>query len=343
MATIKDVAKIAGVSITTVSHVINKTRFVSNELTQRVYQAMEELNYQPNILASSLRSGRTRTIGLIIPDISNLFFAEISRKIEDKGFEYGYSLILCNTDDDSAKEDRYIDVLLAKHVDGMIFISAGESERNLTKPLESDIPVVIADRDAAGINSDVVLIENQKGGYDATKFLISLNHRRIACISGPSLVTPSAQRVEGYKKALSEAKLQFSEDLLRMGDFRFERGEKAMWELLAIPEPPTAVFVCNDMMALGAMRAIKDFGLNIPEDISIVGFDDIPLASVVYPSLTTISQPISKMAELIVALLIEKIEIKQDQRRHKKVEPDYERFELETELVIRNSCKRIEG
>lgn len=343
MATIKDVAEKAGVSITTVSHVINQTRYVSEELTQKVCQAMKDLDYHPNTLARSLRSGRTKTIGLVVPDISNLFFAEISRKLEDKGFEYGYSVILCNSDDDNSKEESYIDILLAKQVDGIIFISAGGSESNLIKPLASDIPVVITDRDIEGINSDVVLIENRKGGYEATNYLISLNHKKIACISGPSPITPSAQRVDGYQQALADAGIRFEKDLLRVGDFRFESGEQAMRELLAIPEPPTAVFVCNDMMALGAMRAIKDFGKSVPEDVSVVGFDNVPLSSVIYPSLTTVAQPIKEMADLIVELLVEKIQVKEKQKRHKEMEPSYQRIVLDTQLLVRDSCKRLEN
>ena len=209
MATIKDVAERAGVSITTVSHVINRTRYVSEELTQKVYDAMRAMNYRPNILARSLRSGRSRTIGLIIPDISNPFFAEISRKIEDKGFEFGYNLILCNTDESPEKEERYVDVLIAKQVDGLIFISAGDSGGFQKNPYRDDIPVVIADREVEGIESDVVLIDNFNGGFKAAEYLVSLNHNRIGCISGPSPIRPSAQRVEGslLTRALSRSEI----------------------------------------------------------------------------------------------------------------------------------------
>ena len=165
MTNIKDVAEKAGVSITTVSHVINETRYVSDDLRERVLHAMNALNYRPNTLARSLRSGRSRTIGLVIPDISNLFFAEISRKIEDKGFELGYSVILCNTDDDREKEKSYINVLLEKQVDGIIFISAGASKENILDQVEMGIPVVVTDRDIPNLPSDVVLIDNHKGGY----------------------------------------------------------------------------------------------------------------------------------------------------------------------------------
>jgi len=341
MTNIKDVAELAGVSITTVSHVINQTRYVSDELTQRVFNAMEELNYHPNTLARSLRSGRTKTIGLLIPDISNLFFAEISRKIEDKGFEYGYSVILCNTDDDRKKEQSYIDVLLEKQVDGIVFISAGNSEDSLSKPIDMHVPIVVTDRDVKNFKSDVVLLNNRKGGYDATNYLISLNHQRIGCVSGPSLLTPSAQRVEGYKQALTDSGIQIAEDLIQMGDFRFDGGEEAMQKILSNPIQPTAVFVCNDMMALGAMRAINDIGKRVPDDYSLIGFDNIPLSKTVYPALTTMAQPIKEMAQLVIDLLLEKINLKQEQKRKAKGQPNYQRIILDADLIERDSCRKI--
>ena len=337
MATIKDVAERAGVSITTVSHVINRTRYVSEELTQKVYDAMRAMNYRPNILARSLRSGRSRTIGLIIPDISNPFFAEISRKIEDKGFEFGYNLILCNTDESPEKEERYVDVLIAKQVDGLIFISAGDSGGFQKNPYRDDIPVVIADREVEGIESDVVLIDNFNGGFKAAEYLVSLNHNRIGCISGPSPIRPSAQRVEGYRSALTAAGISFDPGLIQVGDFRFEGGENGMAALLDLADPPTAVFACNDMMALGAMRVIKNAGLRVPEDISLIGFDNTPLASLVFPQLTTISQPIQAMADLSVELLIEKIELKKERKHNKNLEPEFKRIVLDPDLIVRGS------
>lgn len=338
MANIKDVAEKAGVSITTVSHVINETRYVSDDLKARVFNAMNALNYRPNTLARSLRSGRSRTIGLVIPDISNLFFAEISRKIEDKGFEYGYSVILCNTDDDREKEKSYIDVLLEKQVDGIIFISAGAAKENILKQMEMDIPIVVADRDIPSLASDVVLIDNHEGGYEATHYLITLNHKRIACITGPSLMTPSALRVEGYKHALKDAGIPINESLICQGNFRYESGKKCMQDLLNNPEPPTAVFVCNDMMALGAFRAIHEIGKKIPEHISLVGFDNIPLSQTAYPALTTMAQPIVEMANISVDLLVERIQFKQKLKRNRGVELGYKRMVLKAHLIERESC-----
>jgi len=341
MANIKDVAERAGVSITTVSHVINDTRFVSEILQKRVNDAMRELDYHPNSLARSLRSGRTRTIGLIVPDISNLFFAEIARKIEDRGLEQGYSVIFCNSDDDDKKEAAYIDVLIDKQVDGIIFISAGFEGENIQKPIRFNIPIVIADRDLVDVSTDVVLVDNLTGGYEATKYLIELGHTRIACISGPSRLTPSSQRVEGFHQALIEARIDMIGSLEIAGDFRFQSGEMAMAKLLDSNTLPTAVFACNDMMAFGAIREINNKGLRVPDDISIIGFDDIPLAQCFYPSITTVAQPIKMMADLVVDYLVGRMGIKTN-RKVKDV-PDFRRTILETHLIVRESCRKFNG
>ena len=343
MTNIKDVAEKAGVSITTVSHVINETRYVSDDLKSRVLSAMTALNYRPNTLARSLRSGRSRTIGLVIPDISNLFFAEISRKIEDNGFKYGYSVILCNTDDDREKEKRYINVLLEKQVDGIIFISVGAVKENIYKIMDINIPIVVADRDISSLTSDVVLIDNLEGGYKATNYLIALKHKRIGCITGPSLMTPSSLRVEGYKNALLDAGIPIDETIICQGDFRYEGGKICMLNLLNNSEPPTAVFVCNDMMALGAYRAIHEYGKRIPEDISLVGFDNIPFSQTAYPALTTMAQPIVDMAETAVNLLIERIQIMQKMKHSHDIAPDYKRVILNAQLIERESCAKIEN
>ncbi len=332
-ATIKDVAQLAGVSTTTVSHVINGTRFVSDELRQRVYQAMEALNYQPNILARGLRRGDTRTIGLIVPDNSNPFFAELLRAIEDAGFQEGYNVILCNSDGDVDKEAAYIHLLFAKQVDGIIFIAVNNSPGHLSGLLQPDVPVVIVDRDLPLKDTDVILVDNEKGGFDATNYLISLGHHRIACIAGPSGVTPSAERVRGYLRALQEAGICQRDEFIVHGDFRFKSGEQAAHQLLSLPDPPTAIFACNDLMAIGAMRALRQCGVTIPEDVSVIGFDDIQLASAVTPSLTTVAQPIAHIGRVAVHHLVARI------RSESVCTP--KRIVLETQLIVRESCAPV--
>lgn len=331
MATIKDVARLAGVSTTTVSHVINETRYVSDELRARVLAAMEELNYRPNVLARGLRRGETKTIGLVVPDNSNPFFAEVARIVEDIGFENGYSVILCNSDGNLEKEAAYVNVLIAKQVDGVIFIAAGSKYEHLHELATAGIPVVVADRDIPQTLADVVLVDNEQGGYDATRYLLSLGHRRIACIAGPSDLTPSADRVHGYRRALGEFGVPIEEKWIVPGDFRYQGGEAAIAELLRLDEPPSAVFACNDVMAIGALRAVRSAGLQVPGDVSIVGFDDIPLASAVSPALTTVAQPIVELATLAAQLLMSRIQ--SDQQDGPK-----QRIVLDTELIVRGSC-----
>jgi LacI family transcriptional regulator len=341
MATIRDVAKLAGVSIATVSHVINETRYVSDELVSRVNKAMEELDYHPNLLASSLRGGESKTIGLIIPDISNQFFAEISRKIEDNGLEHGYSLIICNTDDNPEKEKRYIDILLSKQVDGFIFISAGDETDSLLKPISKGIPIVVADRYIENPNVNTVIVDNFDGGYQATKHLIDLGHKRIGFITGSSAVSPSSDRFEGYKKALVDSNLSVDPSIVVHGDYRYQGGVDAMQELLGADPEITAVFSCNDMMALGAIRTAYNFGLKIPEDISIIGFDDIPLAKSSYPALTTMAQPTEEMASQIIKLFVDMVDFLGPKKRSNKGGFRYQKVVLKTRLIERDSCRKL--
>jgi LacI family transcriptional regulator len=329
--TIKDVADKADVSITTVSHVINKTRFVSDELVQRVQAAMEELNYQPNTLARSLRMGETKTIGLIVPDNSNPFFAEVSRIIEDVGFNKGYGIFLCNSDGILEKEAAYIRMLIAKQVDGVIFIAAENSQENLTDLTRRNFPVVVVDRDLPDSMIDVVLVNNEQGGCDAVNYLLALGHKRIACITGPSQLTPSAGRVKGYRQALLDARIPVVEELIVPGDFRSLSGEKAMERLLQLDEPPSAVFACNDLMAIGAMRTMRNHNLRIPQDISVVGFDDISMSVEVTPALTTIAQPIAGLATCAAELLINRMQGNGESE-------SAQRIILNTQLVARDSC-----
>jgi LacI family transcriptional regulator len=311
MKTISDVAQKAGVSPTTVSHVINNTRFVSDEKRERVERAIEEMGYHPNALARSLRSGETHTIGLVLPDSANPFFAEVGRNIEGAAFNVGYSVILCNTENDLKKENKYIDVLAENHVDGMIFVGAGEDRDSYRKLLDLKVHVVAMDRDYPDLKMDVVITDNLQGGRLATQHLIGLGHQRIACITGPSKVNLSAQRVTGYIQSLQEAGLGFDKDLIISGDFHPESGQAAAYQLLSMQDPPTAIFACNDMMAIGVLRACMELGRRIPQDLALVGYDDIELASYTTPSLTTIQQPKKEMGVTALKYLLDRIQAEQ--------------------------------
>lgn len=326
--TMREVAEHAGVSVTTISHIINDTRPVSDELRQRVLAAMQELGYQPNRLARSLRRGETHTIGMIIPDSVNPFFAEVARGIEDKGFEEQYSVIICNSDGDLKKELLYTNLLTEKQVDGIIFVAAGVSTEHITVLRERKIPVVVVDRQIPGVSVDSVLTDNTLGGWQATHHLIQLGHKRIGCIRGPSALTPSADRLVGYRKALEEEGYDFDEALIVKGDFQYQSGHQMARRLLELKDTPTAIFACNDLMAMGAICAATEMDLRIPEDLSVVGFDDVSLASFTNPTLTTIAQPKYEMGVMAVEMLIKRI---------RAIDMPIQEVILDTKLVLRKS------
>ncbi len=334
MATIRDVADRAGVSVTTVSHVINRTRYVEAGTEGRVRQAIEVLGYRPNLLARSLRSRKTHTIGLLVPDNSNPFFADVARAIEDAGFAEGYSVILCNSDLSEAKQAAYIDVLLAKQVDGLILISSGNRPDDLRRIIDAGVPVVVVDRELSELPVDQVLVDNEQGGYLAGTYLLELGHRNIGYIAGPSDVTPSEGRVRGFNRALAEVGLQFRDDMLVRGNGRYDGGESAMRDLLAREPRPTAVFAFNDLMAIGAISAIRRAGLRVPGDISVMGFDDILQASAMFPAITTIAQPIAEIGKVSTTLLLKRIERRNGESASRVILP--------TQLIERESCLAIQ-
>jgi LacI family transcriptional regulator len=329
MPTMRDVAEQAGVSLTTVSHVINRTRFVSLDVTERVMSAMDQLNYRPNELARSLRRGHTRTLGLILPDSANPYFAEIGHAIEVAAYESGYNVILCNTHGVEQKESHYINVLRNKQVDGIIFVATGDKTNSISQTLGDDFPVLLVDRELVGVSTDVIIVNNYQGGYLATQHLLNLGHTKIACISGPSRIRPSSERISGYTQALEQAGVNVNPDYFRMGDFHPNSGYQAALELLNLADPPTAIFACNDLMAIGVIRAGMEMGRKVPDDLALVGFDNIELAAYTIPPLTTISQPIEEMGEIATQLLIRRIHEDMSEPRREL---------LPVELVVRGSC-----
>jgi LacI family transcriptional regulator len=333
MATMNDVARLADVSIATVSHVINGTRFVSAERVERVHAAMQELGYTPDATARSLRVGRTDTIGLVIPDTSNPFFAALARWIEEAGFESGYTTILANSDERPDREHRYVSTLVSKRVDGIILAPSRGDHRRLIKLLENArMPVVVVDRDAELPNADVVLYDNAGGSYEATRHLIDLGHECIGCIAGPADATSAAERVKGFRRAMSDAGLALPDNAVVEADFHFTGGREATARLLANGEPFTALFAANDLMAAGAIRALAERGLGVPGDISVIGFDDAPLAEMISPSLTTMRQPLQDMAQAAVTLLLSRITESNGPAPNRRVLP--------TSLVVRESTAR---
>jgi len=335
MVTIKDVAKKAGVSVTTVSHVINKTRFVSEELQTKVKNVMKELDFHPNVMAGSLRRKRTSTIGLIVPDNSNQLFAELSKEVEDILFRSGYSVMLCNSAYDYKRELTHISTLRSKSVDGMIIVPTTQQVEHINRLIESNLPVVLMDRLVPETKADIVLIDNFQGTHDATEYLIKLGHSDIGYIDRPFDLPHSLDRVLGYKKALEENGLEFQENLIVRGGFNYDDGAKAMEALLDRKPVPTAVLAFNDITALGAMRRIQDSEFRVPEDISVIGFDDIPQSAYTFPRLTTVHFPRKRMAEAACKLLFRRI-------RSSKLEQKKDVI-LPLHLVIRESTSNFSG
>jgi len=329
--TIRDVAKKAGVSTTTVSHVINETRFVEEETRAKVNEAIDVLGYRINIAARSLRAGRSQTIGLIIPDAANLFFAEYLRKIEDFGFKAGYNVIVCNTDNETDKEAAYVDALVSKQVDGVILISSGSDPETLNPLISHEVPFVIADREFSADVTDVVSLDNEQAGFDITNYLLDLGHREIGCITGPNNFSPSIQRLNGFIRAHEEWGVPYCPELITSGKFTLSSGFSAFDWIWQNNIKPSALFVFSDMMAIGAINNAITKGLNVPKDISIVGFDNIELAAAFAPSITTFDQPIEKMAETIVELLTDRIKHKSLNRR---------RIVFRGSLIIRESTSK---
>lgn len=332
MVSIRDVARRALVSVATVSHVVNGTRNVTPETAARVRQAIEELGYHPNSVARSLRRGKTHTIGLLVPDNANPFFAEVARVVEDEGFKAGYSVILCNSSGSEAREKIYIDVLLSKQVDGLILISSSTHLTGLRRVLNANVPVVAMDREIPDSSITQIFVDQWQGGYIAGEYLAGLGHRQIAVITGPHATTSSAQRLQGFKHVLSKAGIPLDEHKVITGDFRFGGGQNAVTELFARGQTFTAVFAANDLMAIGAISALHGAGLRIPEDVSVLGFDDIPYAATAMPPITTIAQPIEELCRLSVQALIERIRFPDHPRQRTVIMPY---------LVVRKSCAAV--
>ncbi len=332
-SSIKDVAKHAQVSISTVSHVVNGTRFVGAEATERVQMAIKELSYVPSSVARSLKSQNTHTLGMLVPNCSNPYFSEIMRSIEERCFELGYNLILCNTYDRPERQTKYLQILMEKRVDGLILITASKPDQ-WKLPAKLKMPVVLVDREVNNHYCDLVETAHEHGTKLATQHLLDLGHRRIACMAGPKGLSPSDQRIKGWQAALQQASLQAS--VLVHGDFTSQGGYETMLELLATWQnhqtKPSAVVICNDLMAIGALCAVHEQGLQVPRDLSIVGFDDIELSRFTNPPLTTVRQPKQAMGIHAVEMLVERIKGKRSATQTLLLTP---------ELCVRGSTAKL--
>ncbi len=329
-ATLKDVAELAGVDVSTASRVLNGASFRVRENTrQKVLAAARQLGYQPNALARSLRVGKTNMFALIIPDITNPFFAELSKGAEDATASYGYSLIICNTEDRPEPEEEYIRALRERQIDGFLVATAHNGGTSARKLIEANYPLVLVNRRMRGVRTGYVVADDASGAKDAVNYLIQLGHRRIAHISGYLHADTARRRLDAYVSTMTSHGLaQETRDLTVESDFTFKGGQDAMTALLELPERPTAVFVANDVMALGAMTITQARGIRVPDDISIVGFNDIALAQYSYPRLTTVRTPSYEMGALAAQMLLKRV---------KGEDANPPGIVMRSELVIRDS------
>jgi LacI family transcriptional regulator len=330
MATIKDVAKLAGVSTSTVSRAISGNTPVDQETKLRVMESVKALNYEPNALAKGLKEGKTNSIALIIPNIRNYLFPSVARGVEDYARKCGFSVILCNTDEDLEVEKKYLLKMKKRFVDGFIFATAGEESNHIVELKKSGVPVVLLVRHIQE-EIDAVIINNFKSAYNAVSYLIDRGNKKIAIINGSEKLALYRDRFNGYKKALEDNNLVIDERLISKYSSETSNGYEAMNNMLNNGVKPDAVFATNDAMALAAMRAIKDFGLKIPEDISIIGFDNLEFTPLFDPPLSTVAQPLYEMGEMAAKKLISIIK----RKRNFKPVVDV----IETELIIRKSTK----
>jgi LacI family transcriptional regulator len=310
MPTIRDVAQLAGVSPTTVSYILNGTRYVSPETEARIRTAIKELNYKPDYIARSLRAKRTMTVGMIVSDITNPFYADIVRGAEDALSARHYSLVLCNTDEAPTRELEALNLLHQKKVDGLIAVATGTNAEAFYEILDSGLPIVLVDRCIPGDRLCTILVDDEQGAYEAVELLIQLGHRRIGLIMGKAGISTTDHRRNGYEKALQAAGISIEPDLEQTGHSTIEGGAAAARVLLDLDPPLTAIFATNNLMIVGLFLTIKQRGLRCPEDIAVVGFDDVVWLSAFSPALTTIAQPSydlgSQAAELLWKMMDEK-------------------------------------
>lgn len=337
IATIKDIAARAGVSTSTVSHALNGTRFVSPEKRDRILQVARELAYNPNSLASSLRKKKSRTVGVIIPDVSNFFFTSVLRGVERVLEAAGYSLVLCDSAENVDKERQDVRLLAQKRVDGLIMGPAGTAPDYAGFPWEFDGPVVFIDRlPDPRMSIDAVVVDNEGGARAAVEHLISRGHRTIAIITGLSQLSTSEERYRGYCDALKRHGLELRPELVKCGNSRIDGGYQLTQELVGSRTGATALFVANNLMMIGAMLALRDAGRRVPADVAVIGFDDFDWARITDPPLSVVAQPAEEVGARAAEILLKRMD-----RAGVGEKEDYGHgtvVRLETKLIVRQSC-----
>jgi LacI family transcriptional regulator len=330
MATIRDVARLAGVAPITVSRVINKAGYISDDTRLRVEAAIAELRYIPNSLSRSLRSKKTNMVALIVSDITNPFWTTVTRGVEDACSEHKLHVILCNTDENEEKLGEYVDLLRQKQMDGFIVVPTGESVTLLQSLQNQGVPLVVLDRVLPNLHADTVRCDSELGSYELTNYLLGLGHRRIAMLSGSHFISTGHDRIMGYKRALQEAGIPIDDTLISYGDFKTESGyERTLQIMHDSTNRPTALFAGSNFIALGVIKALDEMGLRIPDDISVVSFDDLP--DVFRPFLTVIAQGPYDLGYQAAQLLLERLASPDE-----VIEP--REILLPLQILIRQSC-----
>jgi DNA-binding LacI/PurR family transcriptional regulator len=328
---LKDVARAAGVSAATVSRVLAGSALVSEETRARVQQAVSALGYKPNRVAQRLRSttGHASLIGLIVPDIQNPFFAEMVRGVERVAERQGYMVFIGNSDEDAVRERRLLDLMRAESVAGIILPASSDIAQAVTELAAGGLPIVCVDRRVPRVALDTVIADNVHGARMAVDHLLRIGHRRVGYVGGRPELSTSRERLQGYQQALEEHGVPFDASLVREGDSRQAGGRQMTADLLRLPQPPTALLVGNNLMTLGALETIHLMGLRIPDDVAIVGYDDIPWALAFHPPLTAVRQPADEIGQRAAELLLQRID---NPKRSTSI------VMLQPELVVRQSC-----
>jgi LacI family transcriptional regulator len=334
-ATLKDVAKLAQVHTSTVSRVLrgNEDLRIPEETRRKIFSAAKQLNYHPDQTARSLRLKKSHSFGLIVPDITNPFFARIARSIEICSFETGYTLIVCNTDEDQKKEIHFLDELLSRGIDGLIIAPVQDSIEHLRELKEKKFPFVLVDRFFDEMETNAVVSNNEDSAYEAVEYLVKLGHHRIAMIQGRNKIYTIEKRLIGYQRAVKDFNLDNSEGLIAGDGFRLEDGYEAAINILSLEQRPTAMMVSGNLVSVGVLKAVIDNGLKIPDDISIVAYADNVFSPYLLTPLTTVSHPLSEMGDRAFHLLKEHMEAKQPL--------PYSKIVVQSQFEIRNSVKNI--
>jgi LacI family transcriptional regulator len=329
MPTVLDVAKRAGVSPITVSRVINNSGYISVKTRDKVLAAIQELGYVPNTLARGLRSKRTHTLALVVTDITNPYFTLMARGVEDVAGANDYAVIYCNTDESESKEEKYANILAQRQVDGVLLVPACGNAKTIKFLASNNISVVVLDRRVAEVEADFVRSDSENGARQLTNLLLSMGHERIAIITGPENVSTATDRVIGYRQALDEVGLVQNE-LVYYGTFNQQTGYEYTIQAMQQSPKPSAIFAANNFILLGVIKALREMELNVPQDISVVGFDDFPESMLVKPFFTAVVQPAYEMGRLAAELLLKRIS--------GELSGDCEKIILPTKIVERDSC-----